>query len=222
MLISLLHSQFTSGLFHESPTKPSGPQSQSKLSPTTPDRRHRCSSIIHTTPPSTSSPRIIKSQGLDGGVERALNSVMRSLKPMAIGTTLGKMDSPPLNQSRWSAWSSDSEGSKSMSRSCTPASGQQNDEYDDGDDGFFKPRKSSDTTRSKNTIRSIKSTKPSKSRKGRKSEETVGRMDMDREDVPSVPTMPLMAVSTTPGRSRRMINSLVKRLGLTPRKNKSL
>lgn len=147
---------------------------------------------------------------------------MRSLKTMAIGTTLRKMDSPPLNQSRWSAWSSDSEGSKSMSRSCTPASGQQNDEYGDGDDGFFKPRKSSDTTRSKNTIRSIKSTKSNKSRKGRKSEETVGRMDMDGEDVPAVPTMPLMAVSTTPGRSRRMINGLVKRLGLTPRKNKSL
>ncbi|KIR56751.1 hypothetical protein I315_00933 [Cryptococcus gattii Ru294] len=211
---------FTSGLFHESPTKPFGPQSQSKLSPTTPDRRHRRSSIIHATP-STSSPRIIKSQGLDGGVERALDTVMRSLKTMAMGTSSRKMDSPPLNQSRWSAWSSDSEGSKSMSRSCTPASGQQNDEYRDGDDGFFKPRKSSDTTRSKNTIRSIKSTKSSKSRKGRKSEETVSRMEMYGKGVPAVPTMTLIAVSTTPGRSRRMINGLVKRLGLTPRKNKS-
>lgn len=147
---------------------------------------------------------------------------MRSLKTMAMGTSSRKMDSPPSNQSRWSAWSSDSEGSKSMSRSCTPASGQQNDEYRDGDDGFFKPRKSSDTTRSKNTIRSIKSTKSSKSRKGRKSEETVSRMEMYGKGVPAVPTMPLMAVSTTPGRSRRMINGLVKRLGLTPRKNKSL
>ncbi|OXG17583.1 hypothetical protein C367_05072 [Cryptococcus neoformans Ze90-1] len=211
---------FTSGLFHESPSKRS--QSQSKLSPATPERRHRRSSIMHTTP-STSSPRIIKSQGLDGGVERALDSVMRSLKIMAMSATPRKVVSPPMNQSRWSAWSSDSEGNKSTSRSDTPALGQQHDGYgyEDGDDGFFKPRKSNDTTRSKNTIRSIKSSKSSKSRKGRKSEETVNRMELDGEDVPAIPAMPIMAVPTTPGKSRRMITGLVKRLGLTPSKNKS-
>lgn len=151
---------------------------------------------------------------------------MRSLKIMAMSATPRKVLSPPMNQSRWSAWSSDSEGSKSMSRSGTPALGQQRDGYgyEDGDDGFFKPRKSNDTTRSKSTIRSIKSiksSKSSKSRKGRKSEETVNRMELDGEDVPAIPAMPIMAVPTTPGKSRGMITGLVKRLGLTPSKNKS-
>lgn len=147
---------------------------------------------------------------------------MRSLKTMAMGATPRRVDPPPMNQSRWSAWSSDSEGSKSISRSGTPAPGQQQDGYGygDGDDGFFKPRKSNDTTRSKNTIRSIKPTKSSRSRKGRKGEATVDRMELDGEDVPAVPAMPIMAVPATPGRSRRMINGLVRRLGLTPRKNK--
>ncbi len=76
------------------------------------------------------------------------------------------------------------------------------------DAAFFKARKSSESIRSRAT-----SNKSKRSVKSRKSEET------DCKDVKEVPPVP-SAIPLTPGRSRRMMDGLVKRLGLTPRKNK--
>ncbi|WVQ79624.1 hypothetical protein IAT38_001724 [Cryptococcus sp. DSM 104549] len=199
----------------KSPTKRSHLAPRSSYSPTTPARRRR-SSIIPNTP-SSASPQVFKSQRPDGGVERALDNMMRSLRMVAMGTPKKEfMYSPPRNQSRWSAWSSESEGSTSHSKA-----GCEEESVGAGDEGFWKPRKSSDTTRSTISRGTIKSTKSgrSKKEKGRKSEDT-DRMELDLEDVPAVPAMPPVPVPTTPGRSRRMMNGLVKRLGLTPKKGK--
>ncbi|WWD16985.1 hypothetical protein CI109_101421 [Kwoniella shandongensis] len=176
----------------------------SSYSPTTPARRRR-SSIIHTTP-STASPRIVKSTGMDGGVERALDNVMRSLKLVAMGTPRGKYnyDSPRGGESRWS---SSTDGSLQVDEGVGESGGFWNS----------KPRKSSETTRSRTTVKSSKSGKS----RGRKSEET-DRMDLDLDQAPEVPPVPLpMGVPSTPGRSRRMMNGLVKRLGLTPKKGRA-
>ncbi|WVQ99717.1 hypothetical protein IAU59_006859 [Kwoniella sp. CBS 9459] len=178
----------------------------SSYSPTTPARRRR-SSIIYTTSEST-SPRIVKSVGNDNGVERALDSVMRNLR-VAITPKKYSYSGP---QSRWSS-------STEASMSTIPLDQGEEDSGIGG--GLFKPRKSSDTTRSKMTVRSTRSTKS----KSRKSEDTV-RIELDLqmdELIPDVPPIPVgqsqaQKVPTTPGRSRRMMNGLVKRLGLTPKK----
>ncbi|WVW84281.1 hypothetical protein I302_106311 [Kwoniella bestiolae CBS 10118] len=181
------------------------PSSYTSNNLTTPQRRRR-SSIIHTTAQSA-SPKKIKSVGADNGVERALEGVMRNLR---VTMTPKKYSYNSKLQSRWS---SSTEGSSIDTH--------ENDEDDGG--GTFRARKSNETSRSKLTIRSTKSTK---SRKGRKSEDTDrDRMDVDMpfmaNDVPEVPPVPVqMVVPVTPGRSRRMMNGLVKRLGLTPKKNK--
>ncbi|KAK8864702.1 hypothetical protein IAR55_001954 [Kwoniella newhampshirensis] len=212
---------FTSGIFpgsqptpsptlssFPSPPKTSPPRSPvkgshfaplSSYSPTTPARRRR-SSIIHTTP-SSASPRVVKASGMNGGVERALDNVMRSLKLVAMGTPRGKYNyDVPLGQE--SRWSSSSDGSVIG-------------EGEEGDGGFWgKPRKSSETSRSRTTIKSAKSGKS----KGRKSEESV-RMDLDLDQAPEVPPVP-MDLPNTPGRSRRMMNGLVKRLRMTPKKGR--
>lgn len=170
-----------------------GHLSPGKLSPhdsfKTPGRRRR-SSILHTTPMSA-SPRKFKSAGIDAGVERALDNVMKSLKVMAMGTPKASR-SPPQDQSRWSSSSAESV-----------------DTAEDG--GFWKPRKSGESTRSKITIGTMRSGKSGKSRKSRKSEDT-DRMDIDMEDIPPVP------VPATPGRRKRLLEGLAKKLGLTPKK----
>ncbi|WWC94444.1 hypothetical protein V866_001290 [Kwoniella sp. B9012] len=172
----------------------------------TPQRRRR-SSIIHTTASSV-SPKKLKSVGVDNGVERALEGVMRNLRV----TITPKKYSYNGNGKLQSRWSSSTEGSLIDTH-----------ENNEDEGGLFKPRKSNETSRSKLTIKSTKSAK-SKKEKGRKSEDT-DRMDLDipfpTNDVPEVPPVPSqMIIPTTPGRSRRMMNGLVKRLGLTPKKNK--
>lgn len=74
-----------------------------------------------------------------------------------------------------------------------------------------KTRKSSESTRSR-----AASMRSKRSIKSRKSEES-DRMAMEVDEV--VPPVP-PPVPLTPGRSRRMIDGLVKRLGLTPKKNR--
>ena len=170
-----------------SPPKRLGP-STSPLK--TPSRRRR-SSIIHTTPSST-SPRVYKHAGADGGVERALDDLMKSLRIMAMGTPRQDIPSPQRQQSRWSLSSEESMAETEES-------------------GFWRPRKSGESTRSRATIGTIRSQKSSKSRKSRKSEDTY-RMEVE-EDIPPVPVTP-----ATPGRRKRMMEGLAKRLGLTPRK----
>ncbi|OCF31939.1 hypothetical protein I316_06321 [Kwoniella heveanensis BCC8398] len=177
----------------------------SAYSPATPARRRR-SSIIYATSEST-SPRIVKSVGNDNGVERALDSVMRNLR-VAVTPKKYSYYGP---QSRWS---SSTEGSLITIPLDT-------EEDAGGSGGLFKPRKSSDTTRSKMTVRSTRSTKS----KGRKSEDTdridlVSQMDDIIPGVPPVPAVPTRSqqAPTTPGRSRRMMNGLARRLGLTPKK----
>ncbi|WVF71146.1 hypothetical protein IAT40_005943 [Kwoniella sp. CBS 6097] len=180
----------------------------SSYSPTTPARRRRSSIIYSTNEPT--SPRIVKSVGNDNGVERALDSVMRNLR-VAVTPKKYSYSGP---QSRWS---SSTEGSMITIPLDTSA-----EEDVGGAGGLFKPRKSSDTTRSKMTVRSTRSTKS----KGRKSEDT-DRIDLDLQmddmipDVPPIPTVQPRShqAPTTPGRSRRMMNGLVKRLGLTPKKS---
>ena len=152
---------------------------------------------MHTTPSSV-SPRKVKMGGPDGGVERALDNVMRSLKGMAMGT-------PRWGEQAESRWSSSSEGSvDTMTQS-------------DESGGFWRPRKSGESTRSKITLRSVKSNGTLRStwsrKKGRKSEDEE-RMEVD-EAVPPVPD------PVTPRRSRRMLEGLAKSLGLTPRKKKA-
>jgi hypothetical protein len=175
--------------------------SRSKTSPMKTPTRRRGSSLIHSN---TASPRLNKSAGLDNGVERALDSVMRSLKLVAMGTPRPR-HSTELEQSRWSSSSEESITTHT-------------EETDN--DGFWRPRKSGESNRSKITMKSVatgRSKASSKTKKSRKSEDT-DRMEIDAcEDIPPVPaTVPL-----TPGRSRRMMDGLVKRLGLTPRKNKA-
>jgi hypothetical protein len=66
--------------------------------------------------------------------------------------------------------------------------------------------------RSRVTVGTIRSNKSKKSKKSRKSEDT-DRMDLDvEENIPPVP------VPATPGRRKRMMEGLAKRLGLTPKK----
>ncbi|OCF74391.1 hypothetical protein I204_04762 [Kwoniella mangroviensis CBS 8886] len=174
----------------------------------TPQRRRR-SSIIHTTASSV-SPKKLKSVGVDNGVERALEGVMRNLRV----TITPKKHSYNGSGKLQSRWSSSTEGSSIDTH-----------ENNEDEGGLFKPRKSNETSRSKVTIKSTKSTK-SKKDKGRKSEDTDrDRMDLDipfpTKGVPEVPPVPSqIIIPTTPGRSRRMMNGLVKRLGLTPKKNK--
>ena len=65
-----------------------------------------------------------------------------------------------------------------------------------------KPRKSTESTKSKKSVKSGKS-------------EDADKKDIEKQ-VPPVPA----AVPLTPGRSRRVVDGLVKRLGLTPRRNR--
>ncbi|WWC62229.1 uncharacterized protein I303_104825 [Kwoniella dejecticola CBS 10117] len=189
----------------------SGPGLGSGLGLGTPTRRRR-SSIIHTTPGSV-SPKKLKSAGTDNGVERALDNVMRNLRVTMSMTTTPKKNSCSYNGPQ-SRWSSSTEGSTLESH---------HEDEESGSGGLFgKPRKSSETTRSKLTIRSTKSSK-----KGRKSEDTQRGMDIDCDDgrpqvppIPQIPTTISIPIPSTPGRSRRMMNGLVKRLGLTPKKSK--
>jgi len=126
---------------------------------------------------------------MDNGVERALDNVMKSLKVMAMGTPL---KSPRREESRWSLSSEESAATE--------------------ESGFWRPRKSEESTRSRITVGTMRSNRSKKSKKSRKSEDTE-RMDLDmEEDIPPVP------VPTTPGRRKRMMEGLVKRLGLTPKK----
>jgi hypothetical protein len=92
---------------------------------------------------------------------------------------------------------------------------------DEGEDtGFGNPRKSGESTRSRATMKSVataKSRGSTKSKKSRKSEDT-DRMEVDGEVI--IPPVPALA-PLTPGRSRRMMDGLAKRLGLTPRKGRA-
>ncbi|WVR09725.1 hypothetical protein IAU60_006801 [Kwoniella sp. DSM 27419] len=175
--------------------------------------RRRRSSILHSTPKSA-SPRVIKSSGADHGVERALDSVMRNLR---IAVT-------PRKQSYLgpqSRWSSSTEGSD-------PAHDQDDSIATETSDTSNKTRKSSDTSRSKLTLRSVKSFKSNRSKAVPRKSEDNERMDVDSvsseyDMIPDVPPVPPEARSHTPtphtpGRSRRMMNGLAKRLGLTPKK----
>ncbi|ORY26324.1 hypothetical protein BCR39DRAFT_589709 [Naematelia encephala] len=159
--------------------KPSVSPAKSSSPLKTPHRRRR-SSVIETTPQ-----RLAKS-GLDSNVERALDSVMRSLRQVAMSTPRAR-DSY-REQSRWSSSSEES----------MPGPG----ESEDG--GFWRPRKSFESNRSRAT---------SRSRKSRKSEDT----ETVEIEAP-VPPVPKVQVPVTPGRRQRMMEGLVKRLGLTPRK----
>ncbi len=95
-----------------------------------------------------------------------------------------------------------------------------------GNESFWRSRKSSGSARSRGTTKSSAATstkaKSVKSLRGRKSEEsmrsalgpTFGGFKQE-EDVPPVPA------PVTPSRSRRMMEGIAKRLGLTPRKLKA-
>lgn len=177
---------------HSSPR--STPQKGSAhLSPNkTPYRRR--SSIMHTTP-STASPRKYKANGVDGGVDKALDNVMRGLRVFAMGTPRPQYE---VEISRWSSSSEESEATAGE---------------EDSNSSFWRSRKSMESSRSKATTKSKKSTKSLKSSKSMQSlNSNVDRMDVDQEVPPPMP------VPVTPGRSRRMMEGIVKRLGLTPKK----
>ncbi|ORX35600.1 hypothetical protein BD324DRAFT_62825 [Kockovaella imperatae] len=166
------------------------------------------SSIIHTTSSSV-SPRKVKLKGCDGGVERALDNVMRSLKVMAMGTPR-KGVSGEEDEVDASRWSSSSE--ESIRSTCAS---------DENGGGFWRPRKSCESSRSRITLRSVKSNTTLRSIKSKKSLKSLRQSDeserMDMDDVPPVPdTLPTL----TPTRSRRMLQGIAKSLGLTPRKKK--
>jgi hypothetical protein len=78
----------------------------------------------------------------------------------------------------------------------------------EGSDDEWRPRKSGESVRSRLTIKSKKS---ARSLKSRKSEDTE-RMEVEETDVPPVPA------PVTPSRGRRVVQGLVRRLGLTPKK----
>jgi len=122
---------------------------------------------------------------------------------VAMGTPRARV-STEYQQSRWSSSSEES--------------GLVDEEGEDS--GFWKPRKSGESNRSRITMKSTatgKSKVSNKSKKNRKSEDT-DRMDVDGEvNVPPVPAL----APLTPGRSRRIMEGLVKKLGLTPKKNKA-
>ncbi|KAK4687835.1 hypothetical protein P7C73_g2278, partial [Tremellales sp. Uapishka_1] len=102
----------------------------------------------------------------------------------------------------------------------TPLRGSKRDESrwssssDESQESWFgKTRKSGESSRS-TTAKSIRSKMSFSSL--RRSEDT-DRMDVDIEEhVPPVPPM----VPLTPGKSRRLMDGLVKRLGLTPKQSK--
>ena len=173
-----------------SPDKHKQPKQHTSLSPVKTLARRRRSSAIYATPASV-SPQKYKAGGAENGVERALDNVMKTLRVMAMGT-------PIREESRWSSSSEESL-------------------MDSEETGFWRPRKSGESVRSKMTVATTKSSKSSKSLRSKKSSrrsEDTDRMDLDEdEDVPPVPLAP-----ATPGRSRRMMDGLAKRLGLTPKK----
>ncbi|WWC88986.1 uncharacterized protein L201_003902 [Kwoniella dendrophila CBS 6074] len=196
------------------PTSYSGTSNNSGGLMTTPTRRRR-SSIIHTTPSSV-SPKKLKSVGIDNGVERALDNVMRNLK-VSITPNNKKMSYNSYNTGLKSRWSSSTEGSPNLNLENIDI---HEEEEEESHKISGKPRKSSETTRSKLTI--VRSTR-NKSRKSQDTERSESRMEIDIEsannNIPDVPPIPSQ-IPVTPGRSRRMMNGLVKRLGLTPKKSK--
>ena len=179
------------GPFHSSPDTHSPDRlPPSESSPQKTPTRCRRSSTVHSAASST-SPRSFKAGGVDNGVERALDNLMKSLRVMALGTPQA---SPAREESRWSSSSEESLVTE--------------------ESGLWRSRKSEESTRSRitvGTVRSSRSNRSKKSKKSRRSEDT-DRMDLEEEEVPPVP-MP-----ATPGRRRRMMEGLVKRLGFTPKK----
>ncbi|WWC69876.1 uncharacterized protein I206_103819 [Kwoniella pini CBS 10737] len=102
-------------------------------------------------------------------------------------------------QSRWSSSTEGDDLSSSL------------DDDDDVSGIEIKSRKSNETNRSKFTVKSNKSFS-SKTKKFQKSQ----NIEIDDCQIQNIPPLP----PTTPGRSKRMMNGLVRRLGLTPKKNK--
>lgn len=168
----------------------------------TPARGRKRSSAVHAT---AVTPRHLKSGGADGGVDAALDNLMRSLKKVALGTPrFQATDEVP--GSRWSSSSDDSVGASDARESEDAGS-------------FWRSRKSSESVRSTKTSKSAASGRSKGSKHGHKVQET-DRQGLE-EAVPPVPaTVPENLGPVTPSRRKRMMDGLAKKLGLTPRKNK--
>ena len=195
--------QFTSGMMpsSQSPSPRKAPPSSTGTHLSTPIRGRRRSSILA----SPSSPAAYKSGGLDGGVERALDSVMRSLK-IAMSTPRTPRMGEVREESRWSSSTGSPASLVSTSESFwrSRKSGESARPRKSGESARPLPRKSGESIRSRMTARS------GVSKKGRKSGETERGVPME-VDVDVVPPVP-----ATPRRS--VVGDLARRLGLTPKR----
>lgn len=141
-------------------------------------------------------------------VVQALDGVMKSLSAFALPSARRAQRDTfiPNNQSRWS---SSTEGS-----SITEASS-------------CRPRKSGESIRSRMTVKSIKSVRSKRSLRSlgglrnRKSEVDVEYAPPNWDaDAPPVPPAPVQ-VPQTPGKGKRAMMGLARRLGLTPKKKQA-